>query len=111
MRRIQLANVFRAVYEPLASFRHFLVVVLAILCKTLRPSCFMLDWQLARRALSLARAKAGNKMAAKMAMMAMTTKSSINVNAELRGLSTGTIECSHKDSPGFHWQRSVTRCL
>jgi hypothetical protein len=37
-------------------------------------------WQLARRAFSRARAKTGNKMAAKMAMMAMTTKSSINVN-------------------------------
>jgi hypothetical protein len=43
------------------------------------PICFRLLWQLARRAFSRARAKTGNKIAARMAMMAMTTKSSINV--------------------------------
>jgi hypothetical protein len=37
--------------------------------------------QLARRAFSLARAKTGNRMAAKIDIMAITTKSSINVNA------------------------------
>jgi hypothetical protein len=35
-------------------------------------------------ALSLALLSAGNSIAAKMAMMAMTTKSSINVNARCR---------------------------
>jgi hypothetical protein len=40
----------------------------------------MLDVQLAWRALSRAFDSAGNSIAAKMAMMAMTTSSSINVN-------------------------------
>ena len=35
--------------------------------------------QLARRALSLARAKTGKRIAAKIDIMAMTTRSSINV--------------------------------
>ena len=46
----------------------------------------MLLAQLARRAFSRARAKAGNKIAASMAMMAMTTKSSIKVKAARCGL-------------------------
>jgi hypothetical protein len=43
--------------------------------------CFKLLMQLARRAFSLARANTGNRMAARIAIMAITTKSSINVNA------------------------------
>src|SRR5438093_1335931 len=43
------------------------------------PSCLRLDWQELRRAFSRARPKTGNRMAARIAMMAMTTKSSISV--------------------------------
>jgi hypothetical protein len=39
--------------------------------------------QLARRAFSRARANTGNKIAAKIAMIAITTKSSISVKARL----------------------------
>src|SRR5687767_6285784 len=44
-------------------------------------SCFTLDRQLARFAFSLALARAGNNMPARMAMMAITTSSSIKVKA------------------------------
>ena len=44
------------------------------------PICFRLDVQLMLNALSRAFCNAGSSMAAKMAMMAMTTNSSINVN-------------------------------
>src|SRR2546422_2817532 len=46
-----------------------------------RPICLRLLVQLMRWARALARASAGNNMAAKMAMMAMTTNNSIRVNA------------------------------
>jgi hypothetical protein len=39
-----------------------------------------LDWQAALEACSLALARAGSSMAARMAMMAMTTNNSIRVN-------------------------------
>ena len=42
----------------------------------------MLPMQVVRRALSLAEARAGRSRAAKIAMIAITTRSSINVNAE-----------------------------
>jgi hypothetical protein len=45
------------------------------------PICFILATQEIRSALAFAAAKAGNNNAARMAMMAMTTKSSINVKA------------------------------
>src|SRR6266576_319645 len=45
-----------------------------------RPICFRLLAQLMRKARSLAFDNAGNNIAARMAMMAMTTSSSINVN-------------------------------
>src|SRR5436853_4874272 len=45
-----------------------------------RPICFRLDWQLAWRDFSRAWAKTGKRMAARMAMIAMTTSSSISVN-------------------------------
>ena len=45
------------------------------------PICRRLFVQVVRAALSLALAKAGNNMAAKMAMMAMTTSNSMSVNA------------------------------
>src|SRR5689334_16314674 len=44
------------------------------------PICFMLERQVAWRAFSRAWAKTGNRIAARMAMMAMTTRSSIRVN-------------------------------
>ena len=43
------------------------------------PNCFRLLAQLARRAASRARAKAGRRMAARIPMMAMTTNNSISV--------------------------------
>ena len=48
------------------------------------PICRRLFEHAIRFALSLARAKAGSNIAAKIAMMAITTKSSIKVNARLR---------------------------
>ncbi len=45
------------------------------------PICFRLPIQVVRRAFSRAAASAGNSMAARTAMMAMTTSSSISVNA------------------------------
>src|SRR5438270_7188600 len=44
------------------------------------PNCLRLLWQAALRAASRACAKTGKRMAARMAMMAMTTSSSISVN-------------------------------
>jgi hypothetical protein len=44
------------------------------------PICFRLLAQLARRADSRARANAGNNIAARMPMIAITTNNSINVN-------------------------------
>ena len=46
------------------------------------PCCFRLFMQEVRCAFCFALAKAGNNMAAKIAMMAMTTNSSINVNPD-----------------------------
>src|SRR5512133_1221274 len=46
-----------------------------------RPHCFMLEVQLIFLALSLALESAGSSIAARIAMMAMTTSSSISVNA------------------------------
>lgn len=44
-----------------------------------RPICFKLLWHELRRAFSRARANTGNKIAAKIAIMAMTTSNSIKV--------------------------------
>jgi hypothetical protein len=46
-----------------------------------RPNCFILFRQAVRLAFSLALARAGNNIAASMAIIAMTTKSSIKVKA------------------------------
>lgn len=51
-----------------------------------KPICFMLLIQEALRAFSRARAKTGNRIAAKIAMIAMTTKSSIRVKADFLDL-------------------------
>src|SRR5438128_10762336 len=50
-------------------------------------TCFMLLRQPVRRADSRARAKTGNKIAARIAMMAITTSSSISVNPRWRRVS------------------------
>ncbi len=47
-------------------------------------SCLVLDRHRVAFARSFAAASAGNNMAARMAMMAITTSSSIRVNAEVR---------------------------
>src|SRR5258706_104735 len=49
---------------------------------TARPICFSLLTQLIASALSFALLNAGSSMAARMAMMAMTTSNSIRVNAD-----------------------------
>lgn len=46
------------------------------------PICLRLERQLVRRALSLALAKTGKRMEARMAIIAIVTKSSIKVNAD-----------------------------
>src|SRR5437899_11834688 len=46
-----------------------------------KPTCFRLFVQLMRCARALARASAGNNMAARMAMIAITTNNSISVKA------------------------------
>src|ERR1039457_463681 len=50
-----------------------------------RLICRKLFMQFVRRAAAFARDKAGNNNAARMAITAMTTSSSIKVNAKLRG--------------------------
>src|SRR5947208_685956 len=49
-------------------------------------SCFRLEVHMVARAFSRAWANTGKRMAARMAMMAITTRSSISVNAERRGV-------------------------
>jgi multisubunit Na+/H+ antiporter MnhF subunit len=51
-----------------------------------RPICFRLLTQPIRFAFSLALDSAGSSMAARMAMIAITTRSSISVNPALRNL-------------------------
>ena len=48
------------------------------------PICRSFDWQEACRAFSRAWAKTGKRIAARMAIMAMTTRSSLRVNAVCR---------------------------
>src|SRR5437899_1819908 len=78
-------------------------------------TCFMLLRQPVRRADSRARAKTGNKIAARIAMMAMTTSSSISVNPRSRRVSMegtllrsrGTPRVAH---PAVHRHRAIS-CL
>src|SRR5712691_7899467 len=51
---------------------------------TASPICFWLERQVALRAFSRAWAKTGNRIAARMAMIAMTTRSSMRVKARQR---------------------------
>src|SRR5436305_1149645 len=53
---------------------------------TPRPICLVLLRQEVLRAASLACAKTGNRIAARIAMIAITTSSSIRVNANVLGL-------------------------
>ncbi len=62
----------RGVYWPSFSSAYMLADI---------PSCRMLLRQAMRLAASLARPKLGNSMAARMAMIAMTTSNSTSVNA------------------------------
>src|SRR5438309_2048148 len=52
--------------------------------RTAVPSCFRLEIQVILRAFSRARAKTGKRIAARMAIMAITTRSSMSVNAGFR---------------------------
>src|SRR5881628_3869539 len=54
-------------------------------------SCLMFDMQAARRAFSRAWAKTGKRMAARIAIIAITTRSSIRVKPPRRNLSDETI--------------------
>ena|SRR5437773_2672285 len=62
----------------------------------------MLLLQAARRARSLALASAGNSNAARRAIMAITTSSSIRVNADLQRFQSGDLrhDASGKTGPG-----------
>src|SRR3954470_5723934 len=51
-----------------------------------RPICLRLLWQDERRAFSRARPKTGKRMAARIAMIAITTSSSIRVKPRLRDI-------------------------
>src|SRR5258708_5977501 len=51
-----------------------------------RPICFRFDWQLAWRDFSRAWAKTGKRIAARMAMIAITTSNSIRVNPRRRAM-------------------------
>src|SRR4051794_7347830 len=55
--------------------------------RTPSESCLVLERQVAWRALSRAWAKTGKRIAARMAMMAITTKSSMRVKPFLRAVS------------------------
>src|SRR5207237_9883521 len=50
-----------------------------------RPICLKFDWHVDERALSRAWAKTGNNIAARMAIIAITTSSSISVKPERPG--------------------------
>src|SRR5438445_4271916 len=50
------------------------------------PSCFRFDRHILERAFSRARAKTGKRIAARMAMMAITTSNSIRVKPERRAV-------------------------
>src|SRR5438876_5770693 len=58
------------------------------------PSCLRLDRQLVCRAFSRACAKTGKRIAARIAMIAITTRSSIRVNALKRDIMRRTMGLS-----------------
>src|SRR5437763_513199 len=65
-----------------------------------RPSCLRLLWHEAERAFSRACANTGNRMAARIAMMAITTSSSINVNPRRNGFGIAIPPFLLDDDPG-----------
>src|SRR6267142_4695320 len=65
-----------------------------------RPICFVLFKQAMANALSLALAKAGNSMAARMAMIAITTSNSIRVKADFNGFALTPLWGKCKDRLG-----------
>src|SRR6266511_542103 len=66
------------------------------------PICLRLLWQLDCRAFSRAWAKTGKRMAARMAMMAMTTSNSMSVKPLLRLFTIPSFVGVASESPG--WQ-------
>ena len=56
-----------------------------------RPNCFVLFKQAVARALSFALLNAGSNIAARMAMMAITTNNSIKVNADFEVVGFGAV--------------------
>src|SRR5579884_3921157 len=63
------------------------------------PICFMLERQAVCRAFSRAWANTGKRMAARMAIMAITTRSSIRVKALLEGSALYCLCLYHIDFP------------
>src|SRR5262245_48619965 len=75
------------------------------------PICFWFERQAACRALLRACAKTGNKMAARIAMMAMTTSSSINVNAFARRAREFRIRIAPPSFPRQAWEKTLHRAV
>src|SRR5579859_3668586 len=69
--------------------------------RTARPICLVLERQEIARAFSRACAKTGNRIAARMAIMAMTTSSSMSVKAERRALEPGAVKQFMSTSPSL----------
>src|SRR5215475_4628743 len=72
---------FTTGFKPAPGFDGNLLALSVVYMATPIINCFSLLMQLMPSALVLARAKAGSNIAAKMAMMAITTNNSIRVNA------------------------------
>src|ERR1700722_15738892 len=68
-------------FSPAMMLRGRLSLLSSVYMCNARPNCLRLFMQLARLAFSLADASAGKSIAARMAMMAMTTSSSMSVKA------------------------------
>src|ERR1039458_9074672 len=67
------------------------------------PTCFMLEVQFTFHALRLAAASAGSSIAARIAMMAMTTRSSMSVNPLRAGWFFNFIN----NSRGEKWREQI----
>src|SRR5437764_15439979 len=73
-----------------------------------RPSCLRLFWHLARAAASRTFCTAGRSKPMSTAMMAMTTSSSISVNADRRGEDERTINLPILERGAYDNQPSGT---
>src|SRR5881396_3644962 len=69
---------------------------------TERPICLLLERQVVARAFSRACAKTGKRIAARIAIIAMTTSNSISVNALRRTMDSVSLFLR------MHWHLSVT---